>query len=89
MWCLSRLLPLLIGERVPVDNPNWKNFLLLREILDYVLAPTLTHDCSAYLKSLINEHHLAFKELYPTSSITPKLHYLIHYPEAIERSVFI
>lgn len=67
------------------NNPNWENYLLLLTIMDYVLAPILSLDCIGYIKSLINEHHQTFKELYPTTTLSLKFHYLIHYPEEIER----
>ena len=85
MWCLARLLPLMIGHRVAEDNEHWKNFLLLLSILDIVFAPVVSTDCVAYLKVLINEHHEHFRVLYPTCSIIPKMHYMVHNPECIER----
>ena len=89
MWCLARLLPLMIGDRVSDDDEYWKNFLLLLDILDYVFAPVISTDCVAHLKVLICEHHQAFKELYPTCSIIPKMHYMIHYPECIEKYIYV
>lgn len=87
MWCLARLLPMMIGDKVPHDDEHWKNFTLLLTILDYVFAPVISTDCVAHLKELICEHHQAFKELYPTCSIIPKMHYMIHYPECIEKYI--
>lgn len=87
MWCLGRLLPLMIGEKIPADNDHWSNFLLLLNIMDYLFAPTLSADCSGHLKSLIDEHHQGFVELYPTCSVIPKMHYMIHYPECIDTYV--
>lgn len=85
MWCLGRLLPLMIGDKVPEDNDHWLNFVRLRDIMDYLLAPVLTPDCIGYLKVQVQDHHETFKSLYPDCSITPKMHYLIHYPECIEK----
>ncbi len=85
MWCLARLLPLMIGHKVPEHDDHWKNFLLLLRITDLVFAPALSTDCLAYLKELICEHHETFKHLYPTCSIIPKMHYMVHYPECIEK----
>ena len=36
-----------------------------------------------YLKVLIEEHHTQFASLYTPQQITPKFHYLIHYPDQI------
>ena len=80
-------LPLMIGERVPANDEHWNNFFLLLTILDYIFAPVISPDCIAHLKDLIDEHHQCFRELYPTCSITPKMHYIVHYPECIERQV--
>ena len=89
MWCLGRLLPLMIGERIQVDDDHWLNFLRLLTIIDYLLAPVVSPECVGHLTILIDEHHRTWKELYPTSNIIPKMHYLIHYPEFIERYVWI
>ena len=85
MWCLARLFPLMIGTRVSRDSPHWRNFLCLLTIMDYILAPVLSNDIVSYLKVLIEEHHQAFNDLYPSCPITPKLHYMIHNPDWISR----
>ena len=55
----------------------------LLKILDIALAPLVTLDHCSILKILIEEHHTSFKDLYPNWSITPKMHYMTHYPEQI------
>ena len=85
MWCLARLLSLMIGNKIDKDDPYWDNFLLLLTIVNYVLAPVISKDTIAYLSVLIDEHHQVFKDLYPHCRITPKMHYIDHYPESIER----
>ena len=85
MWCLARLLPLIIGNEIPPDDEYWEIFLLLLEMLDYIFAPTLTTPAIAHLKVLINDHHCQFKALYPACPITPKMHYIVHYPDLILR----
>lgn len=88
MWCLAWLLPLMIGDQVSSDDEHWKNFLLLLTILDYIFSPVVSSDCAGHLKELIAEHQ-CFKELYPTCTIIPKMHYMIHYPECITKYVII
>ena len=85
MWCLARLLPLMIGEIIYDDDPYWNNFVLLLTIVDYVLAPVVSKDCIAYLRVLIDDHHQSFKALYPNCRFTPKMHYLVHYPDYMNR----
>ena len=84
MWCLARLLPLMVGSKIPNDDPHWCNFLLMLTIVDYVFAPVLAPDRREYLKELIDDHHKSFIQLYPTCSVIPKMHYMIHYLEMIE-----
>lgn len=83
-WCLSRLLPLMIGEKVDEEDPYWQNFLLHLEINEYIFSPTVTDEMCSHLHDLIVEHHTAFKELY-MCSIIPKMHYMLHYPEWMRR----
>ena len=37
MWCLARLLPLMIGEYVPVSEPHWENYTLMFQITMFSL----------------------------------------------------
>ena len=41
-------------------SENWMNFFTLLDITDYLVAPCLTTDEVAYIKVLIQEHHLCF-----------------------------
>lgn len=79
-FLLCRILPLLIGERVPEDNVAWKCFILLLDILN---CPVVTKGQGATLKLLIEEHHNIFKHLHSESSIVPKFHFMLHYPDQL------
>ena len=81
MWCLARLLPLMIGEFIPEDDDRWELFTTFLSIVDYVLAPTTNEDIIEYLRKLIEDHHSRFCELYPHCSIISKQHYMIHFPD--------
>ena len=76
---LIRILPFIIGPKVPEDNDHWKCFLLLRKIIDIVLCPTTSKSLSASLAFLINEHHGLFFSLY--GKCIPKMHFIVHYPK--------
>ena len=39
MWLLGRILPVLVGDRVPDDDERWHNFLVLMEIVDHLFCP--------------------------------------------------
>lgn len=83
MWCLARLLPIMIGSIIPSSDPFWHNYLQLLTIIDYVFAPVVSPDVVAFLHDMIASHHEEFHALYPECSIIPKLHYMIHIPEWI------
>ena len=83
MWTLARFLPFAIGHLIPEGNKNWENFLRLLEIMDIVFARRILKDECGYLESLINDHHTSFKELYPSVSITMKMHSIVHMPRLI------
>jgi len=85
MWTLARYLPIIIGHYIPNDDENWINYLSLLDIMDYLVAPCITNDETAYLKILIKDHHINFVQLYPDASIIPKLHYLIHASRLISK----
>lgn len=83
LWLLARILPLLIGSAIPCDDDCWQCYLVLLKIIDIALVPVVTEDLCGILKVLIEGHHTSFKKLYPEWSITPKMHYMTHYPEQI------
>ena len=85
MWCLARYFPLLVGDLVPENDAHWENFLLLMDIVDYIFAPICDDMIIAHLRFLLEEHHREFKSLYPESTIIPKMHYVLHYPQMIMR----
>ena len=83
MWTFGRFLPLVIGHLVPEEDEYWQNFIRLLEIMDYLFARTFFAEDCGYLESLISDHHVSFKELYPDVSITMKMHSMIHMPRLI------
>lgn len=84
-WCLLRLLPLLVGDRIkdPCNNEVWQLILQLREIVELVCAPAITAGQVAYLKVITEDYIFHRKKHFPGHSLKPKHHYLCHYPELI------
>lgn len=80
MWLLGHLLPLMVGKFVPMSDQKWNNYLLLLDIVDLLFARRITEDTPGVLHEYIKEHHTNFAQLYPTESIIPKMHYIIHAP---------
>ena len=83
MWTLGQFLPLVIGDKVPPQNKYWINFINLLIIIDILFAPKVHSSECGYLESLISDHHMNFRQLYPDVRITPKLHYMVHMPRLI------
>ena len=83
MWTLGRFLPLAIGHVIPEESEHSENFLRLLDIMDILFARRIPVEECGYLESLISDHHLCFKQLYPEASITMKMHSMIHMPRLI------
>ena len=79
-WCLLRKLPFLVGDRIPEDDPHYQLLLLLIEVVDYIMAPLITKQSICYLEGNVNLLFSEFKLLFPNLRITPKCHYVLHYP---------
>lgn len=88
MWCLVRILPLLVGDRIPQGNIHYILLLLFFQCMDIIYAPLVSLSQTAYLKHLIAEHLIAalLKMLFPESRMINKHHHMIHYPNCIRMS---
>lgn len=85
MWCLLRVLPLMIGDLIPEGNMHWELLLCLLTCMEYIFSPSLTQEAVIYLKYIIEEHHSLFLELFPEKHLKPKHHFMLHYPGAIKK----
>ena len=79
--CLT--LPYMIGQYIPIGNVKWENFLRLLLITNLCLSPSADLMTVAQLDQMIHTHHIVFKREYPTASVIPKMHYLMHLPQQI------
>ena len=64
-WTLGRLLPIMIGHKVPEGDEHWKHYLNTLQVTNYLLAPGILPDEVAYLSVILREHHEMFVQLYP------------------------
>jgi len=85
VWNLATLLPLLVGDLIPEDEPHWECFLLLIEITKNVTARLTSPAVAAYVSALVHQHHSEFKKCYPSVALTPKFHYMVHFPSQMTR----
>ena len=73
---MACILPFILDGKVQNDDPQWKNFLSLLEIMGICFSHKVTIASVINLKQLVKEHLTAFKIAYPSARILPKHHYL-------------
>ena len=78
MLTLCQIFPLILGTKVDETNKKYLNFIRLLQITQLCTSPYASQDSAGQLQQLIMEHHEEFMMLYPHSSITPKMHFLVH-----------
>ena len=53
-WALLRLLPLMIGHKIPEREPSWEILMDLKEKVEIVVSTTLSEEILRYLESKIS-----------------------------------
>lgn len=81
-----RILPVLIGHLILEDCPVWTFYAVMRELVDTVFAPMVSLALIHRIETLITHHHIKYLELWPEENLTPKMHILLHYGEAMRRN---
>lgn len=84
-WLLLRLLPLLLGDFVCDGNPQYGILVELCRLVERIFACKFTRDDVFYLRWLVTTWLKEFKEIFPSFSLKPKFHFLVHYPTAVLR----
>lgn len=82
-WALLRLLPFIIGSKIPQGDPAWQVLMSLKGITELVVSPKFTEESICYLDTLISEHRHRLLEVFPEQKLLPKHHFVEHYPELI------
>jgi len=85
-WSLLKYLPLAVGKAVPCDNVHWLFLLHLSHLVDLIFAPRFTRGMVMYLKDVIEEHLHRCVNLYTSTKLRPKHHFLVHLPEIVLKS---
>jgi len=52
----------------------------MMDIVDRLFSPKISEDDATYIKWLISDNHQEFCKLYPTASVIPKMHFMLHMP---------
>ena len=83
-WCFFRVFSLMIGQQVSRDCSKWHVYTKCREICEIIFAPTIDRSWLIRLGSLIYSFLEDFNETFP-DCMTPKMHFLVHYPSQIAK----
>ena len=81
---LLRLLPVLIGFRVPEGDKIWEVLMELKDIVELAVCHSFTDDTIQYMASKILDHRQLLQEVFPNLRLRPKHHYIEHYPFLIK-----
>lgn len=85
MRTFVRIFALLVGDFIPDNEPIWKFYLILRDIIDILLCRQVQNEIIIVLKEKIKEHHRLYVDLFH-DSLKPKHHYMVHYPFIMSQS---
>ena len=82
---LLRLLPLMVGSKVPEGDDAWSILMDLKDIVQLVLSPSFTEESIQYMQTKISDHRQGLQVVFPDFKLRPKHHYVEHYPELTKR----
>lgn len=79
---LLRLLPLLIGSKVPERDTFWEVLMDLKDVVQLTMSHS--DETIQYMACKILDHRQLFQEVFPNVRFRPKHHYIEHYPHLIK-----
>ena len=82
---LVRCLPLAVGYLIPKGNTAWIILLKFLTVIRFIISPRFLEGDLARLQDLIEDWIGTFFAKYPHRRVTPKFHYLLHYPNQIRK----
>lgn len=86
MLIFCRLFGVIIGHRIKsYDDPFWKLYLLLKEIIEFLQSRSVSDDSASAFKVLVLEHHNQYMKC-TKEHLKPKHHNLVHYTRIMMQS---
>lgn len=76
---LSYILPLILHNKFPDNDPYYKNFMRLICISTICSSPIVSQNSAGELQVLIETFLINFKQLYPRIMLQPKFHWMLHF----------
>lgn len=80
---MANALPLLVSGFIPPYDKKWLCFTTLLEISRIITSHSVAESEILMLEFLISDFLTSYKECFPSERITPKMHFLVHYPRYI------
>ncbi|KAE8738602.1 hypothetical protein FOCC_FOCC015916 [Frankliniella occidentalis] len=68
----------MVGDLIPENDPVWNLFLMLRDIISIVFAPSFSRGTEELLQVLVQDHNNTYQELF-RADFQPKFHFMLHY----------
>ena len=78
-----RLLPILLGDFVPEDDPVWGILINFVRLVQLQLSPVFNGEECQLLADLTEEFLSSFYSHFGDVNVKPKSHFLVHYPTQI------
>lgn len=73
---LLRLLPLMVGGKVPEGDEDWAILMDLKDVVQLVLSPSFTEESIQYMQAKISDHRQGLHAVFPDFKLRPKHHYV-------------
>jgi len=84
MQTLILSLPFILGDLFSENDENWLNFINLHQILNFCFCILYDDQTVRELDEKIVLYLRNFKRIYPNVNMTPKMHYLSHFPTQLD-----
>lgn len=80
-WCLLRIVSLMVGHCVPLDDSKWDVLLKLLDIIEIISMQDIEVGQVYFLNELIEDFSQQYTVEFPDEIVKPKFHFLHHYSE--------
>ena len=84
MTTLILNLPLILGDLFNLFDENWLNFINLNQIFNLIFCFFYDQLTIEQLNNKVSEYLENYCKLYPSASVTPKMHFLTHLTDQME-----
>lgn len=86
MVCFVKNFRFFIGDLVPLNNETWLLYLSLLEITEILSASEISASNIEQFQNIITTYLNNLLKLFPTFTLKPKHHFLLHYPNILRKT---